>query len=319
MSNTIFEIGAHGLRPVENKTLPVGTVVTLNHTATEYGTERKWYVTGKSEHSHLLVRADGGKINSTPIIKEYGSSTAIGFYLDKDGEVVPVETVEKAQAIYKENSRKQAEASAEFKRVNEEKNSRLLDLLRPLVPANCVAFIVAELHVDDSDRMSDYFNYKTVRKVLLGWSTTDRNNFAEFRRAARNFPAVEFLADCEKEFEHRENYSGGAGYYLGKSKYDGWVIKKTYNDKLEHLVNYLASEADIADCIITPSEQTQIISEGKTITHNTEKNGVEIRFSGKPADEVLTNLKANGWRWSRFNKVWYNKFSEQAMEFANSI
>jgi hypothetical protein len=34
------------------------------------------------------------------------------------------------------------------------------------------------------------------------------------------------LAEENKDYEHREKYSMGDGYYLGKSKYSGWIIQK---------------------------------------------------------------------------------------------
>lgn len=38
---------------------------------------------------------------------------------------------------------------------------------------------------------------------------------------------------------------------------------------------------------------------------NTAKNGIELHFDPKPSKSVLDDLKANGWRWSRFNSCWY--------------
>ena len=34
---------------------------------------------------------------------------------------------------------------------------------------------------------------------------------------------------------------------------------------------------------------------------------------------VLDNLKANGWRWSRFAGCWYKTASEAAIDFACSV
>ena len=58
---------------------------------------------------------------------------------------------------------------------------------------------------------------------------------------------------------------------------------------------------------------------GATVTRNEAKNGIEIRFPSRPGDDVLTSLKANGWRWSRFAGCWYNRASEEAQEFADRI
>lgn len=74
--------------------------------------------------------------------------------------------------------------------------------------------------------MTDYFSYSITEKVLLGFSKTDRNSFAEMRKAAATFPPTAHLAGSEG-VEHRENYTGGSGYYLGgHSSYSGWTIRK---------------------------------------------------------------------------------------------
>lgn len=56
-----------------------------------------------------------------------------------------------------------------------------------------------------------------------------------------------------------------------------------------------------------------------SISRNEEKNGIEIRFSGIPAAEVRDELKAHGFRWSRFGGCWYHHFTEEAKAFAESL
>lgn len=55
------------------------------------------------------------------------------------------------------------------------------------------------------------------------------------------------------------------------------------------------------------------------VTLNNEKNGIEIRFEGKPAAEIIESLKANGFRWSNKQKMWYAKQNDKTIVFANSI
>jgi len=47
-----------------------------------------------------------------------------------------------------------------------------------------------------------------------------------------------------------------------------------------------------------------------TVSHNTQRNGVEIRFDLRPPDTVLAWLHENKFRWSRRQKVWYKTFSQ---------
>lgn len=44
------------------------------------------------------------------------------------------------------------------------------------------------------------------------------------------------------------------------------------------------------------------------ITHNTAKNGIEVSFPKKPDQSVIDDLKARGFRWSNFAKIWYTKY-----------
>lgn len=56
-----------------------------------------------------------------------------------------------------------------------------------------------------------------------------------------------------------------------------------------------------------------------TITMNNEKNGIEIRFDGKPESAIIAALKENGFRWSGKQKMWYAKQSVERISFAESI
>ncbi|CEQ01695.1 Uncharacterised protein [[Clostridium] sordellii] len=66
------------------------------------------------------------------------------------------------------------------------------------------------------------------------------------------------------------------------------------------------------------SKEIEILEDVK-VELNEDKNGVEIYFSNKPSEEVRNNLKANGFRWSKYNKCWYAKQSEDTLNFANSL
>lgn len=55
------------------------------------------------------------------------------------------------------------------------------------------------------------------------------------------------------------------------------------------------------------------------ITLNEEKNGIELRFDGKPEAEVIEALKSNGFRWSGKQKMWFAKQTDERIQFANSL
>lgn len=100
--------------------------------------------------------------------------------------------------------------------------------LKRIMPEWAKAAIVARLHEERSAPVSDYYDSRVVREVLLGFSKTERNSFAEMRKAAALFPPTACFAGPEGE-EHRENYSMGRGYYLkksGVSYHSGWEVRK---------------------------------------------------------------------------------------------
>lgn len=55
------------------------------------------------------------------------------------------------------------------------------------------------------------------------------------------------------------------------------------------------------------------------VKFNEEKNGIELYFNNKPSEEVRNKLKANKFRWSRNNKCWYCKDTEESRKFIKDI
>ncbi|MEH6974595.1 MULTISPECIES: hypothetical protein [Bacillus] len=69
------------------------------------------------------------------------------------------------------------------------------------------------------------------------------------------------------------------------------------------------------------NENVQETTEQETVTYtlNEEKNGVEIRFSSKPSEEIREQMKAVGFRWSRYSKCWYAKQSDSTISLAKKL
>ena len=47
------------------------------------------------------------------------------------------------------------------------------------------------------------------------------------------------------------------------------------------------------------------------VVFNEEKNGIELHFNCKPDADIRNSIKSIGFKWSKFNKVWYIKDSEE--------
>lgn len=90
---------------------------------------------------------------------------------------------------------------------------------------------------------NNYYDYRTERTVILGFSKQTRNLFAEMRKCAANFERTSHLAEYNADFKHSENYSMGDGLYLGRNKYSGWTINKEPIYGLENFLERFAHTA----------------------------------------------------------------------------
>lgn len=55
------------------------------------------------------------------------------------------------------------------------------------------------------------------------------------------------------------------------------------------------------------------------INHNEKLNGIELKFSSKPDNGILSTLKQLGFRWSQYNGIWYSRHSEGLMTQVQSM
>ena len=188
---------------------------------------------------------------------------------------------------------------------------------------------------DDSDMMTDYYSpHRPISERLLAIVKNQAQKEALARRVVNQIPDLKAI-----EFKWKtENYSMGHGNYLeattshrtseqnayrfGAGAHSGEVavfyeiqFERTYGQTkraIPHPVYYLGDLTEI-------NTKTVDKANGKEVRENTEKQGVEIVFDQRPSDQILTRLKANGWRWSRFNRVWYNRLTPENLNFAESL
>lgn len=138
------------------------------------------------------------------------------------------EPAERCAILYEAAIQAAEERKAEQERANkarQEEEARCEQRFRELCPEWAKAYIIAELREDQSDTQQDYWGYRVTETVLLAFCCSERNSFPEMRKAVASFqPASHLVTEGE---EHRENYSGGGGYYLSAgSRYSGWVVRK---------------------------------------------------------------------------------------------
>ncbi len=191
------------------------------------------YVVYKVEHNknrgymYHLINTDTKHMDRTDIINPLSQKFGIGRYYD---DVNPefMDAFEVAVLLQEAQQKAKMEAEeADKERIKVEEVKEVgRKRFAGIFPEGAQAVVVARLKQDESDMQTDYFASSTQRTVILGFSAHKRDIFSEMRKHAANFEETAYLSEYNKDYEHREKYSMGAGYYLGESKYHGWTIEK---------------------------------------------------------------------------------------------
>lgn len=66
-------------------------------------------------------------------------------------------------------------------------------------------------------------------------------------------------------------------------------------------------------------EPEPVESGGVSVTENAAKGGIEIRFTQKPDEGVRDALKRQGFKWSKFQKIWYAPANDRTRAFAYGL
>ena len=250
-----------------------------------------------------------------PLSKKFG----IGFYYD---DVNPQFMDEFEIAVLRKEAEQIMQEKNEETQKQTERNEQLRAIgrkrLQTLLPADAKAIIIAELHENESEPMTDYYGYRTERTVILGFSTHTKDLFSEMRKYAGNFEGTAYLATENKDYEHREKYSMGSGYYLGQSKYSGWIIRKEqfYSKREEAIERYAliaGNEANICVKVTAdkPETEKEAVTGDYTIVDYSEKAIAifgdtrtikeDLKALGGRFNPKLThdNVKKAGWIFSK--------------------
>lgn len=249
-------------------------------------TKNQWGITYK------LINLTTKDFHTADIIRPLKEKFGIGFYYDSDNPLF-MDSFEVAILLQEAQTKANAEADEEEKeriRVEEVKaigSKRFAEIF----PENAQAVIVARLKQDESDSQTDYFASRTTRTVILGFSIHKRDIFSEMRKYSSNFEETAYLAEYNEDYEHREKYSMGAGYYLGESKYSGWIIEKCPIYQRESTIKEFAYTAGNEDniCIKKTDDTTPPPPSDK---NDTSKNGCTLVEYSEKAIAVFGETRA---------------------------
>jgi hypothetical protein len=177
--------------------------------------------------AYKLINLRTKDFQTADIIRPLKEKFGIGYYYDSENPEF-IDSFEVAMLLQQAQKQKKAEEDeAEQEKIRVEQVREIgRKRFAEIFPEDALGVIVARLKQDDSDRMTDYYAHSTQRTVIIGFSRHKRDIFSEMRKYASNFEETAYLTEFNEDYEHREKYSMGDGYYLGESKYCGWIIEK---------------------------------------------------------------------------------------------
>jgi hypothetical protein len=266
---------------------------------------------------YKLINLRTKRFGQCDLIRPLSQKFGIGYYFD-DENLQLMDAFE--VAILRSEAEQNAQAEQDAKQQQHERDEQLKatgrERLANLVPADAKAVIVAELHEDDSEPMTDYFGYHTVRTVILGFSNHTKDLFSEMRKYAVNFPETAHLAGGDKKYEQREKYTGGSGYYLGEGKYGGWVVKKERCHRDSIIERFALTAGDEANICVS---RVQVQAETNDIPDAVNKGDFIVADYSEKALAVFGDtrlikdqLKALG---GRFNPKLTRRDKESRLDF----
>ena len=298
--NKLHLLGANKSYDRDEQTVSVNQVVVLEGYSYDsyvvYEVSRsKWGIT------YHLINLRTYEFHTSDLIRPLSEKFGIGIYYD-DANPKFLDPLETAALLTKATEKKtEDDRKAEEERQRNARTAKIgAERLRPLIPSDAKAVIIGELRVSECESYTDYYNYRIERTVILGFSTHTRNLFPEMRKHAANFEGTAFLAENNKEYEHRENYSMGDGMYLGRNKYSGWTVEKEPIYDLEKFIErYAHTAGDEANlCMKAPQRENEaqqpttaanLSSFNLEIVEYSEK-AIAVFGDTKPIKDVLKNL-----------------------------
>lgn len=94
------------------------------------------------------------------------------------------------------------------------------------------------------------------------------------------------------------------------------------NDRSRYDANELAAETSFykqPEPGTVPADLPASTGGNVTVRLNAEHQGVEVRFSEKPDYNTLADMKSHGFRWSKFQKLWYAKQTPERVAYAYGL
>ena len=263
------------------------------------GASKKRHVVYKVEHTargyvYHMVDTETKEISSTDILRPLSQQFGIGrYYDDVNPEFMDAFEVALLVAQAEEQATARAVAAAKQQAEHDRIAAIGAQRLRRIMPEGVQGVIIAELNETEyTDPSYECSTTRSLRTVILGFSTTSRNGFGELRKAAARFPQTAHLSEYDPKNEHRYPV-----FTLGKSPNYGWSVCKLTHCTREGYIDRLAyiagSEENI--CLHEPTAdkrtgQTETAAHGGFVIVDYSERAIAVFGDTKPIKDALLAL-----------------------------
>lgn len=118
--------------------------------------------------------------------------------------------------------------------------------------------------------------------------------------------------------EYKEKVNEYLNLHYGHLNLDSWELNRFFNQAEKEMIEEAKQPLKVE---VVENNSTVENADSLTVelNINEEKKGIELKFSGIPTEGTRQLLKDNKFRWSKYNKVWFTKQTENALLFAESF
>ncbi|WP_456867614.1 hypothetical protein [Galbibacter sp. BG1] len=255
----------------EGYEIKIGQVIFLNgYGQNQYHHEKKViYDISKSSFvtTYKYVNLETLELGVASHIRNVKDLFGIGVYYKEGDFYEDLDELNNILIEAKAKERKEEQRNEAERMLREQATNGKIEEGKTLInpPKDLKYVIVAEFRQDESDSMTDYFAASTTKTIYLAYSSHKRNLFSEMRKACLNcdIEVIKAMADAPKDWEQKQNYTGGSGYFLGESSYRGVNIRKIYISSLDEL-------------FIAASENRFYCESDKEVSKQVQSNGIDL-------------------------------------------
>lgn len=213
-----------------------------------------------------------------------------------------------AAATERQQSSMKAEADAFCK-----KYGASLEMVK--IPDGMMA-VYLSVNFDDSDIRSDYFNShhsigvdmllaivpKQPETERLAWSVVKR--YQELAGLSWRWESQKWSMGHGNWLQSGIIGTEKRGAYDGRDEVSVWY-EVEFNSYAKEMHTAKGYPGNVGAAIAPPAKP----AEGVIVRHNEAHNGIEVVFAAKPDDAITEHLKRWGFRWSRYQGLWYRHYN----------